>query len=106
MGAGLHRVSPRRSTLEWCPPGRVYLVMCVVVRAVEALGNAAAATASLTIVAHTFPDRVSMVMVSSVETPWQRAGPGFGLEEQREPVSSLKILENVKSESLPGSAWL
>ena len=50
--------------LEWCPPGTIYLVMCVVVRSVEALGGSASGTASLAMASHTFPDRVSMVMVN------------------------------------------
>ena len=51
--------------LEWCPKGTIYLVMCIVVRSVEALGNSAAGTASLAIASYTFPDRVSTVLVIS-----------------------------------------
>ena len=50
--------------LEWCPHGVVYIVMCFVVRSIEALGSAASMTATSTIGAVTFPQHISTVMGS------------------------------------------
>ena len=53
-------------SLEWCPSGNVYVIMCFVVRGVEAVAAAATSTASLAIAAHTFPESLSKVMVSAI----------------------------------------
>ena len=55
------------SFLDGCPDGAVYIVMCFLVRTVEAVGAAALSTASFAILANTFPDNVATVFVSLVE---------------------------------------
>ena len=54
--------------LEYCPPGTVFTVMCIIVRTVEALGTAGYVTASFAILANTFPDKVATMMVSTVSS--------------------------------------
>ena len=53
--------------LIWCPNGVVFVVMCFLVRSLEAIAAAAQGTANLAIAAHTFPRMVSTVMVSDVK---------------------------------------
>ncbi|CAH1774758.1 unnamed protein product [Owenia fusiformis] len=45
--------------LDESPNGWIYVVLCLTVRTLEALGTSAYATASFAIMAYTFPDRVS-----------------------------------------------
>jgi MFS family permease len=52
--------------LDGCPDGTIYIVMCFLVRSVEAIGAAALATASFAIMANTFPDHVA-TMFGSLE---------------------------------------
>ncbi|KAK2166303.1 hypothetical protein LSH36_40g15050, partial [Paralvinella palmiformis] len=48
--------------LEWSPNGIEYVIMCFLVRSVEALGSAASVTATYTLGAITFPQHISTVM--------------------------------------------
>lgn len=48
------------------PDGTIFIVMCFVVRSVEALGTSAFVTALFAILAHEFPEHVITVMVSIV----------------------------------------
>ena len=52
------------SILEYCPVGHIYVVMCLLVRTVEAMACAGSSTASFTMSAHVFSGRVSTVVVS------------------------------------------
>ncbi|KAK7502865.1 hypothetical protein BaRGS_00005814, partial [Batillaria attramentaria] len=47
--------------LDRCPPDTIFIVMCFLVRTVEALGASAFITASFAIIANEFPDHVATV---------------------------------------------
>ncbi|XP_013381874.1 MFS-type transporter SLC18B1 [Lingula anatina] len=66
--------------LDGSPPGSVYVGMCFAVRIVEALGCSLYIVASWAIIAHTFPNEVSMLM-GTLETfsgIGMMAGPALG----------------------------
>lgn len=48
--------------LDWCPPGKIYVTMCLLVRGFEGLGIAGITTSSLTIIGNTFPHRTASLM--------------------------------------------
>ena len=67
------------SFLDGCPDGTVYIVMCFIVRFVEALGASAFSTASFAIMANTFPNNVAAMFV--------------GIERHRSVFVSLSKME-------------
>ena len=54
--------------LEYCPPGPLFTIMCIIVRTVEACGTAGYSTASYAIMVNTFPDKAASMMVSQCQT--------------------------------------
>lgn len=52
------------SILHLCPSGTIFIVMCFVVRTVEALAASAFVTSSFAIIANEFSGQVSTVFVS------------------------------------------
>lgn len=51
--------------LDAVPSGATYIVMCIVIRCVDACGSCAFCTASLAILANEFPNNVSTIFVCS-----------------------------------------
>ncbi|KAI0208721.1 MFS-type transporter SLC18B1 [Lamellibrachia satsuma] len=66
--------------LDGCPPGATYIVMCVLVRSIEASGSAAFMTSSFAILANEFPDNVASIfgMLELFSGLGMMAGPPLG----------------------------
>lgn len=50
--------------LDKAPDGTIFIVMCFLVRSVDAVGFAASITASFSVLAKAFPDNIATAMVS------------------------------------------